>query len=220
MLKAAIIFIQGSSGTLLARTLTLNKSTIPWVTVNNAHNQHLITPSPQARLEIYNNWNSDNWTATEKELSLWYKDGKNDFENYAMSDNLLIDSIHPLIFKLDSEIGLWTEDNFWEKLIFIGWNNAKSLDIIFDNAKLKRPDDSFYSKDALDESVQIIHELMKKYPNSYIVPWERIGKLSSYLEEINNISDLLGIELDMNLVTQLWSKWKTETDKLLYDTTE
>jgi len=218
MLKSVIIFIQGSSGTLLARTLTLDKATIPWVTVDSAAEQHLINPTSQARLEMYNNWDSDNWMATEKELSLWYKEGKNDFENYASSDNLMIDTMHPLIFKLNSEINLWSEDNFWEKLIFIGWNDNNSLNVISNNAKSKRPD-SFHSVDSLNESVQIFHELIKKYPDSYVIPWERIAKLDSYLDEIDKIATLLGLQLDMKLVTLLWTKWETETKELLYDFT-
>ena len=212
MLKAAIIYLQGSGGNLLARTLALSEQTIAYLPQPQHDTQPIQRVSAEDRIKLYNNWNSKNWVATETEIRIGYHIGSNDFYKYADSDLWLIDSFHPAMFKneLDKKI-LFNDTSAWEHLIFIKWKES-SLDTIIKLAKLKRSD--------LTHQAQIKHtelDIFKKltaYPGLSI-QWEDMLKESTYIKSITELTQKLNLVLNFSLVSQLWKSWIIETEKIL-----
>jgi len=209
LLKAAIIYLQGSGGNLLIRTLALSEQTIAYLPRAQYDTQPTQHVSAQDRIKLYNNWNSKNWTTTETDIGIGYHTGARDFYEYENSDLWLIDRFHPEMFadELDKKV-LFTDISSWEHLIFIKWKES-SLDTIIKLAKLKRPD--------LNHRVQTELDVFKKlttYPGLFI-QWEDMLKESTYIESITGLAQKLNLVLDFSLVTQLWKSWIIETEKIL-----
>ena len=95
MLKATVVYVQGSGGNLLSRSLSLSEQTIAYLPKSFAHAQPITHISALDRFKLYNNWSSKNWTLSETEIGLWYHAGLQDFYNYEDSDLWLIDQFHP-----------------------------------------------------------------------------------------------------------------------------
>jgi hypothetical protein len=213
LLKAAIIYLQGSGGGLLTRTLALSEQTVAYLPKAQQDNQPSIRVSAQDRIKLYNNWNSRNWTASETGIGIGYHTGPQDFYEYENSDLWLIDSFHPAMFEysLDKKV-LFTDTSAWEHLIFIKWKES-SLDTIIKLAKLKRSD--------LDHPTQIRQnelDIFKKLTNTYSglsIQWEDMLEENTYIESITKLAQELNLVLDFSLVAQLWKSWKIETEKIL-----
>jgi hypothetical protein len=151
MLKAAIIYLQGSGGNLLSRVLTLSPQTIAYLPRELSQQQHCFKIEELDRYLLYNNWDSNDWIQTENNIRLWYHCGINDFANYESSDMFLIDQFHPCMFDYENKRSmLWTKESQWQNLIFIRYC-PESLDKIASLASKKRPDlnhlEQIYSKE-------------------------------------------------------------------------
>ena len=213
MLKAAIIYTQGSGGNLLARSLALSKQTIPYVPRELAEHQPVLQLSEQARFNYYNNWDCADWTTSEKSLRLWYHDGINDFVQYEKSPLDTIDQFHPAAFETETEQQvLWTMENNWEHIIFIKYKHF-SLPNIIKLAELKRPDLE-HRNQILTNELPAFDRLSSIY-SGYTVYWEDMLIQSKYTEEISKLAKKLGLTLNLELVSQLWNTWKQQTDRLL-----
>ena len=101
MLKAAIVYLQGSGGNLLSRSLSLSEKTVAYLPVEYSQQQPYLELSATDRFAFYNNWDYTNWIRSES-LSIWYKHGKQDFVNYENSDLWLIDQFHPAMFDAET----------------------------------------------------------------------------------------------------------------------
>jgi hypothetical protein len=211
MLKAVVIYVQGSSGNLIHRTLALDANTIPLLPVNLATTQYNYNINSNDRLELYNNWDYQNWNKTETEIGYWYKSGLSDFVELEQSNNQFINWAHPLEFFNDSKAGVW-EDNSWENIIFIEWD-AESLTEITHNATVKRPD--LMHSHQIPAEIKMFNKLKDKYNTSCIsVNWKITQELETYLTEVNNLCVRLNLTIEEELIVKLWKSWKSNTDKI------
>lgn len=213
MLKAAIIYVQGTGGNLLARTLTLAESTIPYVPRELADQQPRLQATAQERLSWNNNWNAADWTETELSRAIWYEKGIVDFYHYEQSPLHMIAYFHPVAF--DYETGrqlLWNSVQSWQHLIYIRYQDT-SLPLIKLLAERKRRD---LRHVYVIEPAEIpkFHELYHQYPGLGI-DWEDMLEERTYIAAIQRLVHELELELDYTLVQQLWRDWKMATDKVI-----
>ena len=213
MLKAAIVYLQGSGGNLLSRTLALSEQTVAYLPRAQAEQQPTTTINARDRLQLYNNWNSKNWPGSEEELAIWYRHGRQDFCNYETTDLWLIDQFHPAMFDTELENSvLFNNISAWEHLIFVQWE-PDNLDTIRRLAKLKRTDMNHLTQIDHNE-LPIFKKLIQRYP-AHTVKWEHLLAEASYINAIEDLAEKLNLILDFDLVRILWQSWKTETDKIL-----
>ena len=213
MLKAAIVYLQGSGGNLLSRSLSLSEKTVAYLPVEYSQQQPYLELSAPDRFAFYNNWDHTDWIKSES-LSIWYKQGSQDFVNYENSDLWLIDHFHPAMFKSETiKQVLWDNINVWEHLIFIKYQSS-SVDLIKKLAKLKRPDFS-HTKQIDFVELPTFDDMQCDYPAAIKVNWEDMLVQTNYIKIIAQLSEKLNLDLDLTLVTKLWQSWKTSTDKLL-----
>jgi hypothetical protein len=216
LLKAAIVYLQGSGGNLLTRTLSLSEQTVAYLPSCLALQQTTLRIPASDRFKLYNNWNSDNWADSEDQIRIWYHCGIGDFFYYEDTDLWLIDQFHPHMFEkeMDKKI-LFASANSWEHLIFIKWKQS-SLNTIKKLARVKRPDMTHqFQIDSVE--LECFEKLMYRYPLTHIVNWEDMLEEDLYIQTIKDLSGKLNLILDFSLVRQLWKSWKTETEKLLND---
>jgi hypothetical protein len=106
---------------------------------------------------------------------------------------------------------LWSDPSAWQHQIMITWR-PESFDLIHTLARLKRKD--------LNHSAQLPTE-MAAYDRILathtgpIIAWESMLNKQTYLEEIERLADILNLNLDLDLVAQLWHSWKHTTDQVL-----
>ena len=213
MLKAAIVYLQGSGGNLLSRTLSLSEKTVAYLPVEYSQQQPYLELSVLDRFAFYNNWDYTDWIKSES-LSIWYKQGRQDFVSYENSNLWLIDQFHPAMFKSETiKRVLWDSVNVWEHLIYVKYQSS-SIELIKKMAKLKRPDLSHIGQIDFTELVTF-NDIQRDYPATIIVNWEDILVQTNYIKIIAQLSEKLNLDLDLTLVTKLWQSWKTSTDKLL-----
>ena len=215
MLKAAIVYLQGSGGNLLSRTLSLSEQTVAYLPAQYAKEQPTMEVIASDRFKYYNNWNSTNWISTETDIQIWYHNGTQDFVNYEITDKWLVDSFHPAMF--ESELikkVLFETEKSWEHLIFIRYNNS-SLPVIEKLAKLKRIDMDHILQ-IKNTEITVFNKLIECYPAHY-VNWEDMLDLSTYIIAIKELATKLKLILDYSLVEQLWTSWNIETMKILHE---
>jgi hypothetical protein len=214
MLKAAIIYLQGSGGNLLSRVLTLSPQTIAYLPKEFSQRQHYFKIGAFDRYQLYNNWNSKNWTQTENDIRLWYHCGSNDFVNYESSAMFLIDQFHPCMFDYENKRSLlWTKESRWQHLIFIRYR-PESFGKIVSLASKKRPDLD-HAKQIYSKELDCMETLIETHQNRLEIWWEDMLKLNSFLDSTKIIADKLQISLDWDLASNLWNKWHQQTALLL-----
>jgi hypothetical protein len=206
MLKAVIVYVPGSGGNLLSRSLCLSEQTVAILPDSLAESQPTYRLSSAQRLQLYNNWNVLDWTHTETVLNIWYRTGKNDFVNYEQSDLDLIDQFHPCAFENETRKQvLWESVDVWPHVIFIRYH-AKSLDQIVQFAKIKRPDlkhhDQIYSRELAG-----YQRLLTAIPNRLEIWWEDMLQLDTYLAALTQLTRQLRIQINQEQVSHLWKSW-------------
>jgi hypothetical protein len=212
MLKAVIVYMQGTGGNLLTRSLCLADNTISPVAVESKEQQPNLHLSAKQKFALYNNWNSRDWTQTETMINIWYHQGLQDFINYELSDLYLVDSFHPMNFENENNKKiLWNDLSVWEHIIMITWQ-PESFDLIHRLARLKRKD--------LNHSVQLPTEIaaynrILATHSGLTIAWESMLNIHTYLVEIKRLAQILNLNLDLDLVAQLWHSWKHTTDQVL-----
>jgi hypothetical protein len=212
LLKAAIVYLQGSGGNLLSRTLSLSEKTVAYLPVEYSQQQPYLELSAPDRFAFYNNWDHTNWIKSES-LSIWYKHGRQDFVNYENSDLWLIDQFHPAMFNAETTKKiLWNNIHVWEHLIFIKYLDS-SVELIKKLAKLKRPDMSHVLQIERTE-LNIFAKMQSTYKIN-VINWEHMLEKDSYINAVEHLSRKLDLNLNLTLVIKLWQSWKTATDKLL-----
>jgi hypothetical protein len=216
MVNTVIVYIQGSSGNLLNRTLALDQNTIPLLPIEYANVQPNYDIDSRTRLDLYNNWDYLNWNKTETELNFWYKEGLNDFVDYELSTKHFIDRMHPLMFFNDSNAGVWSS-NSWKNIIFIEWNDS-SLSEIIKSAKIKRTDLTHLEQ--IPREIKMYRILKNNYKERCIfVEWESTKTIDAYLNTINMLCVKLNLNIEEKLIINLWNSWKCNTEKILRNET-
>ena len=212
MLTAAIVYVQGSGGNLLARALSLDPKTVAYLPENLAIQQSTYSLDSAERLAWYNNWNAQNWTHTEKEIDIWYHTGLTDFVNYETSELKLIDRFHPLMFENETkQATLWDSVNRWQHVIFIKYQDA-SLDKIIQLAKLKRTD--LTHRYQIPKEIESFQRLTASIPKHLDIWWEDLLHLDSFISSVKNIAFQINIEFNVDLATTLWQDWHKNTTLL------
>jgi len=213
LLKAAIIYLQGSGGNLIARTLTLSEQTVAYLPKSYCAEQPTTNINSHDRLKLYNNWDSNDWSQSEINLAIWYHFGYQDFYKYEETDLWLIDQFHPARFQFElNEKILFADATSWEHLIFIQWKKS-SLDNIIKLAELKRPD--LTQRYQIENNELAVFENIINTFHGHIIYWEDMLDEDTYIESIVDLAQKLNLVLDFSLVRQLWKLWKYETDKAL-----
>lgn len=204
--------MQGTGGNLLSRSLSLADNTISYLPDNLSAQQPQLRLTANEKFELYNNWDSKDWTTTEKSIAIWYHHGKQDFVNYQNSNLWLIDQFHPdaWLNENDKKI-LWETDQVWEHIILITWKK-ESFEQIKNLARLKRTD--------LNHAQQLPTEI-KAYQNYYqchkglTIAWEDMLDEQMYTKEVQRLSTVLNLQIDVELVRKLWQNWQQSTFALL-----
>ena len=197
MLTACIVYVQGSAGNLLARCLTLDTSTVGYVNADTT----------QKRFELYNNWDSANWTKSEVGLEIDFATGDGDFYPHEDSQQKLIYRCHPLQYIAGCE-NCWNGDVQWKDIIKV---NLQSDDIetITNLASKKRTD--------LKHNKQISKELeaYDKIRSTQSIDFKTILNQRQFLGQIEKIASVLDVEYYPIYVKQMYELWHKETMVLL-----
>jgi len=197
LLTACIVYVQGSAGNLVARSLTLDPDTAPYGKAITA----------KERLEEYNNWNSDNWSLSEKHLNINYVRGEGNFTDYEQSTTKLVQRLHPIEF-LIGEQTLWTGDYKWKNLIFIQPNDISTITRL---AASKRND--LNHKSQIKEELETYKKLLPQA--TYTLPFTDLLDKSKFCNHIQSLCETIDVKYYQDYVKQIWTKWYNETCKLI-----
>jgi hypothetical protein len=210
MLKAVVVYVPGSGGNLITRSLALADHTVAYVPESLAKQQPTLTLTSSEKFKLCNNWNPSNWPATETDIGIWYHWGCQDFVNYEQSDLLLIDQFHPVAFEDENnKKTLWETPSVWEQTILITWK-TESFNYINKLAIKKRKD----LNHSLPRELNAFKRLSDQH-TGLTIAWEHMQDEQCYITEIDRLAGALHLQLDLDLVRQLWQSWRYATDTLL-----
>jgi hypothetical protein len=204
MLKATIIYLPGTAGNMLYKTLTLSEKTI-----TGTHGQDPLEYNKkltaQQKFSRYATWDATNWKQTERKDLLSFKQGLVDFYHYDQSTLWLIDHWHPVEFAQQYQAqNLW-DNSFYEHIVFVDVDNAHR-EFLLKNQTAKR-----YNLDFDREHAQL-KEFQTKFSNiALTIPFASFLSQHTYLTEIQNLNQQLNLELRMDLVVELWQLWFRES---------
>lgn len=207
MLKATVIYIPGTGGSFLTRVLALSDRCI--CGTNGCNLQEYAVPVPAAEKFIkYNNWVDADWKSAENSYRLGYKLGLVDFYHYEQSDLWLIDSWHPVEFTtIQDNKSLWGDQNYEFKVFIDVDEQAREFLITNQNSKA-------YALDWPGE-IAAMHKLQQQYKDHSIgIKFADMLDENSFLNSVSKINDLLELELNFDLVQQMWSKWFEASNKI------
>jgi hypothetical protein len=193
MLKACILYLPGSGGTMLYRTLTLSTKTICGGYVN----QDL---SAQQRFNLYNQWNTADWKKAEKQERLSYKSGDREYADFVNTPKWLIDVWHPKEFCDHIDI-LWEPDLlFFELLIAINPTGYRTF--LESNRNTKN-----YGLD-WDQEWQHYVWCQHRFKDIWVeYPFDHVLEVNKFLCMISEIDTTLNLGLDFDYVEKFWRNW-------------
>jgi hypothetical protein len=193
MLKAAIIYIPGTGGNFLRRALSLGNNFV----VESAYD----AVDVEKKISLFNNWDSVNWKSAEKLHRPAYRENKQEFYHFEQSNLLLIDAWHPVEFLQHDQQELAWSTGQWANLIFINVNEDDQ-EFIEHHQKTK-----MYLVDWQSE-MHSLAELKNQYKNNSInIQFDDLLDQHQFLIQADKINSQLDLNLDMNLVAQLWKSW-------------
>jgi len=213
LLTAPIIYIQGSGGNLLARSLTLDPATVPYLSVNLLHTALNTTYTVEQRFDMYNNWNHKDWAESEK-LFIQYHHPPGDTATYQLTDLKLISTFHPKQFEDGEFYGTWGIDPYWQDIIFIDYEKENVKEIT-NLAKLKRRDMPDHAQQVYNVELECFKELRKNKTQGLSIHWDHFKTSEQFCKGIDKICQKIGIKFYENYVSKLWSNWDRENEKLL-----
>lgn len=199
MLKACILYLPGSGGTLLYRTLTLSTKTI----CGNHLDRDLLA---QQRFDCYNQWSSADWKKAERQELLSYKSGDRNYADFVNTPRWLIDVWHPVEFCDHINI-LWEPDlSFFELLIAVDPSGHR--DFLERNQGVKN-----YRLD-WDREWESYVWCQHRFKDIWVqYPFDHLLDLDEFLCMISQINARLDLGLDFDLVEKLWRSWYDESVK-------
>ena len=204
MLKATIIYLPGSAGNMLYKTLTLSEKTITGTSGRDL-NEHEKQLTAEEKFNRYSIWDSKNWKKEETKDCLNFKLGLVDYYHYEECRLWLIDNWHPVEFYNHYTTNILWGDNFYEKVISIQVT-PDHKEFLINNQGTK-----IYSIDFDDE---YHHQL--KLQNMFqdrllLIPFDSFFDEHTYLDQIILLDTQLNLKLDMSLVAKLWQNWFRES---------
>lgn len=199
MLKAAVIYLPGSGGNFLYRTLNLGPHTMDPNELEPLANE--IRTTPEQRLTMFNNWgslNREDWKDRECEFVPGYKLGP-DYYLYEQSSLWFIDCWHSNEFLNNIEV-LYDKNHFFETLVMIDPRGREQF--LVDNQQRKK-----YSC-KLELELLAHEELSRRYPDRIIsIPFDSFFAWETFEPHIIKINQRLGLDLPMLAVKENWEGW-------------
>ena len=199
MLKTAVIYLPGSGGNFLYRTLNLGPHTMDPNELDPLANR--IRTTPEQRIKMFNNWGSadrEDWKDRECEFVPGYKLGT-DYYLYEQSELWFVDCWHSSEFLNSIEI-LYGKNHFFETLIMIDPTGREQF--LLDNQHRK--------KYGCNLEIELVahEELSRRYPDRIIhIPFETFFAWETFEPHVIQINQRLGLELPMTAVKENWESW-------------
>jgi len=206
MLKATIIYLPGSAGNMLYKTLTLSEKTITGTSGRDLR-EYEKTLTAEEKFNRYSIWDSQNWKKEETKDCLNFKRGLVDFYHYEQSKLWLIDQWHPVDFYNQYTKNILWGDNFYEKVISVQVTPSHK-DFLINNQKAKQ-----YYLD-FDDEYQHQLKLQNMFQDRLLpIPFDSFFNEDTYLDQIILLDKKLNLELDVGLVAKLWKNWFQESSR-------
>jgi len=218
MLKTAVVYTPGSGGNFLYRVLNLSER---FFNPGESDPSQAPTLTADQRLELLNNWisnNTESWKNNESLFQPGYRrnveswcnnlDMPDDQESvasyvdYESSPHWFIDIWHPS--ELVKNLGVLWGDNFYETLIVI--DSFRYRDFLLRNERTKKYTVNW------EENQQALERCYQQFYDRIItVPFESFFEWALFRAEIENINQRLELDLDMDLVYKMWTRWYTKS---------
>jgi len=206
MLKATIIYLPGSAGNMLYKTLTLSEKTITG-TAGTDLNEYEKELTAEEKFNRYSIWDSQNWKKEEIKNFLSFKRGLVNFYHYEQSKLWLIDNWHPVEFYNHYTKKILWGDNFYEKVISVQVTLSHK-DFLINNQKAKQ----YYLN--FDDEYQCQLRLQDMFQDRLLeIPFDSFFNEHTYLDQIGLLDTKLNLELDVGLVAKLWKNWFQESSQ-------
>lgn len=206
MLKASIVYLPGSGGTFLYRTLNLSERTVPGDSPYELN--YTRTVDAKTRLNNYSNWTSNNWKQGEIQWATGYKSGLADFVDFEIIPNWVIDHWHPSEFLPHDTDSIAWEQGAWPWLIFI-CVGQEHKEFLIKNQSTKQ-----YHLD-WDKEISALNILKTRYANRVLeIDFDAFFDKHAYVQAIKSIDQTLDLNLNFDHVEQLWHVWHTESQKV------
>jgi len=205
----------GSGGNFLHRVLTLSEKTIPLIQhVDTTINQVEYQLSASSRFSLYNHFDPVDWRTSEFSLIMQYTWGQNDFVKYEKSNRYLIANWHPREFLLEDQKQLLWPSGSWPHLIFI---TTTPEDMQFLNTVGIRKNYPPNTK----EMINSMTALQDKYHKTSInIPFSSMLVFDTFIKNIKLLDKILKLNLEMDLVKQLWESWIYYSRTCWFNTSE
>ena len=215
MLTAPIIYIQGSGGNLVARSLTLDPTTVPCLPKDLLHtalDKHYTTDQ---RFKMYNNWNHKDWSKSEQ-LFIKYHCPPGDTSVVQATTLKLISTFHPKQFQDGERYGTWGSDPYWDSIIFIDYEE-EDVPMITKLAGLKRLDMPGHEAQVYNVELSCIQKLMADKPSHLSIHWRQLRTLEDFCAGIESLAEKLDVNFYPDFVKELWQCWDKQNKLLMHD---
>lgn len=205
MLKAAIVYLPGTGGAFLYRTLNLSERTVPGDSPTELHYTRSI--NSETRLTNYSHWTGDNWKQGEIHWATGYKSGQANFVDYELCTTWVIDHWHPGEFLPHDDNSTAWESGAWPNLIFIQ-PEIEHKEFLLKNQSAKQ-----YHLD-WDKEIAALMTLKTRYADCALeIAFADFFNEHAYVQAIKLIDQKLDLNLNLDYVAQLWRVWYSESQK-------
>jgi len=207
MLKATIIYLPGSAGNMLYKTLTLSEKTITGTSGRDL-NEYEKELTAEEKFNRYSIWDSQNWKKEETKDCLNFKLGLVDFYHYEQCKLWLIDHWHPVEFYNQYTTNMLWGDKFYEKVILIQVA-PDHKEFLINNQSTKQYHIDF------DNEYQHQIKLQNMFEDQLLViPFDSFLNKDTYLYQIGLLDTKLNLQLNTDLVVKLWQNWFKESSRV------
>lgn len=215
MLTAPIIYLQGSGGNLVARSLTLDPNTVPYLPQDLLHTALDQLYTTEQRFDMYNNWDHNDWSRSEQLLIQYHCPPGNTAKHQA-TPLRLISTFHPKQFA-DGELhGTWGKYPYWEHIIFIDYDND-DISLITKLARLKRKDMPGHAAQVYNVELSCMMKLMAHKSKHLTIHWHKFKTAQEFCSAIKDISEKLNVNFYPHCVKELWQHWDRQNKLLIHD---
>tara|TARA_B100001287_G_C22680486_1_gene530075 strand:+ start:871 stop:1548 length:678 start_codon:yes stop_codon:yes gene_type:complete len=208
LLTAPIIYVQGSGGNLLARCLTLDSATVPYLPRELMHSALDTTYTAEQRLAMYNNWDHRDWKNCEQ-MFIQYHEPPGDTAKFQASHLKLIATFHPKQFEDGEFYGTWGVDPYWQHIIFIDYDKDDLKQIT--NFATKKRTDMSHLHQIHEVEIGCIQKLKNNKPKSLSIHWQELQKANDFCVGVKSLCDKLDVIFYENAVREIWQKWTSES---------
>lgn len=210
MLTAPIIYLQGSGGNLVGRSLTLDPTTVPYLPKHLLNTALDTTYTTERRFAMYNNWNHKDWTKSEQ-IFIQYHEPPGDTAKFQASNLKLIATFHPKQFEDGEKYGTWGTEPYWQKIIFIDYED-KDVQEITRFARLKRKDMPGHEAQVYNVEIDCIKRLRLDKLENISIHWRQFKTAEDFCLGIQSLCKKLDINYYADPVRELWQSWNKENN--------